>query len=303
MIGRRTWSKPASVAVLAGVYSAAAAAGWATAESASAAGTLAAALAADLAATAVVFAASVTLDNTSVYDPYWSVAPLFIAMWWAAAGDGTPARTAIILVLLGLWGTRLTANFLIGWKGLDHEDWRYSEYRRFGMARYWAVSLVGLHLMPTLVVFGALLPLHAALTEPAAGLGITDALAVLIALAALGVESAADRAKRRFSASARPKAILDTGVWAWSRHPNYLGEVGFWWGMFGFAVAVGPGHLWTVIGPVGMTALFWFVSIPLMDRRMLERRPGYRRHLEQMPALVPRVGPMVRRVSRATSRK
>lgn len=277
--------------MLAGVYAAALGVGFLVAEASLGRGILAAALLGDLAATGVVFLAAVSLDNTSVYDPYWSVVPLPLALWWyfnaGAPGAADPVRFALTATLLGLWGARLTANFVRGWRGLAHEDWRYSAYRRLGTGRYWLVSLAGLQLLPTLVVFAALLPVYALTREPGNGPNLLDALAALVALAALTLEAAADEQKRRRQASASG-GFVASGLWAWCRHPNYLGEVGFWWGLFGFALASGWGAAWTVAGAVGITLLFRLVSVPLMDRRMASRHPGYAAYSASLPALVPR---------------
>jgi steroid 5-alpha reductase family enzyme len=81
--------------------------------------------------------------------------------------------------------------------------------------------------------------------------------------------------------------VLDTGLWAVSRHPNYLGEVLFWWGLFLLGLAAGPGWGWTVVGPLAITALFAFVSVPWMDRRMLARHPAWAERLRRVPALLP----------------
>jgi len=288
--GRREWSKGASLAVLAGVYAAALGVGFLVAEASLGRGLLVAALLGDLAATGVVFLAAVALDNTSVYDPYWSVAPLPLALWWychaGAQGAADPVRFGLAAALLGLWGARLTANFGRGWRGLAHEDWRYSAYRRLGTVRYWLVSMAGLQLLPTLVVFAALLPVYALTRGPGNGPNLLDAVAALVALAALTLETAADEQKRRRRASA-PGGFVASGLWSWCRHPNYLGEVGFWWGLFGFALASGWGHAWTVVGAVGMTLLFRLISVPLMDRRMASRHPGYAAYAAALPALLP----------------
>ena len=78
-------------------------------------------------------------------------------------------------------------------------------------------------------------------------------------------------------------------LWAWSRHPNYFGEVLFWWGVLGFGLAAHPaGWWWLIIGAVAMTTMFVFVSIPMMDERNCERRPGYADFMRKVPMLVPR---------------
>jgi steroid 5-alpha reductase family enzyme len=288
MIGRAI-AKPLSIAALAAVYTAALTVGFVVAEVALGIGVWQAALLGDLAATGVVFLASAAANNTSVYDPYWSVLPLPIALWMQANGNGDPVRFIVVAVLLGVWGIRLTLNFLTGWRGLAHEDWRYTEYRRFGTARYWLVSLGGLQMIPTLVVFAAMLPVYAVTREPGSGIRVLDVVAAVVVIAAIALETVADLQKRRFSATAAPGAFITSGVWSRCRHPNYLGEIGLWWGLLVFAVAAGWGNTWTVVGPLVMTALFVFISVPLMDRRMRARRPGYAEHIARVPALVPRL--------------
>ncbi|MBU1226415.1 MAG: DUF1295 domain-containing protein [Actinobacteria bacterium] len=283
MIGRRTWGRAGSIAYLAAVYAAALGLAWVAARRSTGLGDWQAALLADVAATVFVFVMAVAADNTSVYDPYWSVAPLPLALWWAAGGSPDPARMGAIVVLVSLWGIRLTGNFLRGWPGLGHEDWRYTEHRRLGTLRYRLVSLTGLQMMPTLIVFAAMLPVLAVTRGAGNGFGVLDVAAAVVTAGSILLETAADEQKRRY----RGTGFVATGVWGWCRHPNYLGEVGFWWGIFLFALAAGWGNWWTVAGPIAMTILFATVSVPLMDRRML-RHPGYREHMDRVPALIPR---------------
>jgi len=276
-------SRRAGITYLAIVYGAALGAAVAVAVTARGLGDWQSALLADLTATLVVFAASVAAGNTSVYDPFWSVAPLPLALWWGVLHDARTVRFGVAVALIAVWGVRLTANFLTGWRGLHHEDWRYTAYRRFGPLRYWTISLLGLQLMPTLVVFTAMLPVLAIARSPNTGFGAVDALAVTAAAAFITLEAIADRHKRLH----RSDGFLARGVWAWCRHPNYLGEVGFWWSLYLLALGAAWANWWTVAGPAVITLLFVVVSVPLMDRRML-RRPGYAEHMRRVPALVPR---------------
>jgi steroid 5-alpha reductase family enzyme len=247
-----------------------------------------AAAAADLVATLVVFAFSLFLDNSSMYDPYWSVAPLPIGLYWLVRfGDGVTARRAVLLALVLLWAARLTANWLRRWRGLADEDWRYADYRRMGAA-YWPISFLGFHLMPTVIVFLGCLSLVPALSAGSRPTGVLDLLAAFVTLAAIGIESVADWQLRRFLASHRePGRILSTGLWALSRHPNYFGEVLFWWGLYLFGLAANPGWWWTIAGPTAITALFIGISVPMMDKRMLARHPGYAEHIASRSGLVP----------------
>lgn len=247
---------------------------------------------ADVAATAAVFLFSVGCNNSSMYDAYWSVAPVAVA-GYLAFGLGSPAplgaRGIAVLVLISLWGARLTFNWARGWAGLHHEDWRYVHFRKIMGRLYWPVSFVGIHLFPTLIVLLGCLPLYPALvTGRATPFGALDAVAVMVTLGAIALETVADEQLRAFRQKKRGEGdICDVGVWGWSRHPNYLGEIGVWLGLWLFGVAAG-GPWWIVGGVVAMVALFLGVSIPIADKRSLERRPAYAEHKKRVPALLPR---------------
>src|SRR5262249_37424182 len=105
---------------------------------------------ADVVATLVVFGFSIGHDNSSLYDPYWSVAPIFIAAYWVSCAPAGPdVRAIVVLVLVTVWGARLTANWVGRWRGLGDEDFRYAEIRSRTGRLYWPASLVAIHLLPT----------------------------------------------------------------------------------------------------------------------------------------------------------
>ena len=92
----------------------------------------------------------------------------------------------------------------------------------------------------------------------------------------------------RFLATRRPGEVMQSGVWSWSRHPNYVGECGIWLSMALFGFAALPGAWWVFAGAAVMLAMFQVVSIPMMERRSLERRPGYRRVMQRVSRFIPR---------------
>jgi steroid 5-alpha reductase family enzyme len=251
-------------------------------------------LAADLTATALVFAASTVLANSSLYDPYWSIVPPALAIAWATAAPGAfPAgagtRQIVLLALVLVWSLRLTVNWALAWRGMGHEDWRYRDLRQRVANRppWWLVNLAGVQLMPTLLVFVASLSLWPALVTRGRALGLLDLVAFGCAAGAILLEAAADFQLRRFIAlPANRGRIANQGLWAWSRHPNYLGEIGFWWALWLFGAAADPTWWWTVIGPLAMVVLFEAVSIPLMERHLMEHR-GYAEHMRRVPRLLP----------------
>ena len=124
--------------------------------------------AADLAATIAIFISSVIVRNSSMYDPYWSVAPVPIALYWllqpGSNGFANP-RHVLIFVLVCLWALRLTANWVSQWRGLGHEDWRYRDIKQQTGRFYWPASFLGIHLLPTILVFGGCLALWPTLSD------------------------------------------------------------------------------------------------------------------------------------------
>jgi steroid 5-alpha reductase family enzyme len=290
-----TTSRSLGFAVVAVAYLAAGVAAWGVCVAVRGQHPLAVTLWADLGATAVVFAVAMAVGNSSVYDPYWSVAPAVIVVAWAIWRSGVDlaaisARQASVIVLVLVWAARLTANWASSWRGLRHEDWRYEQIRAqtAGRLPWWLVSLTGIQLMPTLVVFAGLLPVWPAVTVISAPLGLLDAAAVAVTVTAIAIEATADWQLHRFARDpANHARVVDRGLWRYSRHPNYLGEIGFWWGMWLFGLAAAPAWWWTVVGPIAMVLLFAFVSVPMMDRRSLQRRPGYADHIRRLPALLP----------------
>jgi steroid 5-alpha reductase family enzyme len=248
-------------------------------------------IAADVAATLVVFAFSAACDNSSVYDPYWCVAPLPIAAAWALGGDGGAAadalRRGLVLALIAVWGARLTWNWLRGWPGLTREDWRYERLRGQTGWAWWGVSLVGLHLFPTLLVLVALVPVEAAVTS-ATPAGPLDALAAMLTAAGIATQAIADQQLYDFARRPHaPGALLTRGLWRWSRHPNYLGEILFWTGLWSFAMAANTTAWWTLVGPLAIVALFVFVSVPMMEARLRASRPDYDAYARRTSRLLP----------------
>ena len=245
---------------------------------------------ADAVATVVVFGFSLALDNSSMYDPYWSVAPALIAPWWLFRLGGVVGPTAVrqlaVVALVLIWAGRLTFNWMRRWRGLEDEDWRYADYRRLG-AMYWPMSFLGFHLMPTALVFAGCLSLVPALSPVSRAPGILDIAAIVVTGGAILIEAGADRQLWRFLATRRRGQILDTGLWALTRHPNYFGEVAFWWGLWLFSLAADPGRWWTIVGSLGITALFLGISVPMMDKRMLSRHPHYAAHIGRRSAFLP----------------
>ncbi len=242
---------------------------------------------ADLAATVVIFAVSVVFDNSSVYDPYWSVLPPIIYLVWIASGSNNLSlRAALVLVLTWLWGMRLTANWAVGWTGLQDEDWRYRDFRAKTGPAYWIVSFLAIHLFPTLAVFAGSLPIFFVLALPGTAFSSLDVVAVLVTLAAIVIEGTADAQMKLFKQS-RIGGVMAEGLWKYCRHPNYLGEMSFWLGMLLFGLA-GGAPFWTAAGMIIMIGIFFGFSMPMLEKKILRTRPEYREVQRTVSLIIPR---------------
>lgn len=246
-------------------------------------------LVADALATVVVFVFSRRFGNSSFYDAYWSVAPpLLVLYWWATAGTAR-LRCWLVAALILVWSVRLTANWVRGFPGLHHEDWRYSMFRQSAGRGEFVVDLVAIHLIPTVQVFVAMLPVYVCVTRAGGDIGWLTGLAFALGLAAVAFETVADAQLHRFIRARQAGEAMQRGLWGWSRHPNYFGEFGFWFSLALFGVAASPRDSWWLFaGALAMLAMFLGASIPMMEQRSLDRRPEYQSVVDRIPRFVPR---------------
>lgn len=251
---------------------------------------------ADIAATVAIFIFSRLYKNSSFYDAYWSVIPPLIALYWAleataieataVAVDGT--RAWLVIVLVWLWGIRLTVNWATYWPGLEHEDWRYGPIKTNAGKWNALADFSAIHLFPTVIVFVACLPIYAAVAMDARPLNWLDYVAAAVTALAIIIELLSDIQLHRFLAHRKEGEIMKTGLWAYSRHPNYFGEWLFWAGLALFGIAAVPSAWWWVLpGSVAMLVMFLVASIPMIDKRSVERRPEYEAHMARVSGFVP----------------
>ena len=240
-------------------------------------------LIADVAATVFTFACSVILGNASVYDPYWSVQPPVILLAFAFGRELT-VLGVLLLVAVFYWAVRLTANWAYTFGNLTHQDWRYTMLHEKTGVFYPFVNFVGIHMVPTLVVWGCILPAVYAMREGLAANPVSIAFVLLSVLAA-SMQGIADIQMHTFRRH-RDGAFIRRGLWKYSRHPNYLGEILMWWGV-GLAVICAAPQAWYLLGgAIANTVLFLAVSIPLAEGRQ-SRKPGYAEYKKQTRMLLP----------------
>lgn len=241
-------------------------------------------LIADLSATVAVFIFSLIFRNASVYDPYWSVQPIVILVCFMIGQKLTPLKLLLFLAVL-FWGVRLTANWAYTFKSLALEDWRYRMLREKTGKLYPIINFVGIHLVPTLVVYLCTLPAVAVVMSNSKG-NVLSYIAIVLCFGAATLQGISDVQMHRFRKSGKGGFIRE-GLWKNSRHPNYLGEIIMWWGVGICAVsALGVNYSYLLVGAVANTMLFLFVSIPLADGRQ-SKKDGFAEYKTATRALLP----------------
>lgn len=243
---------------------------------------LASYLIADVAATVFVWLTGLCFRNASIYDPYWSIAPIVLTIGFIY--KLYPIYTIdtmgiLYLIIFTLWGVRLTLNWMIGWHGFRQQDWRYTMLKE-KMPKLWPITnFFGINMMPTIIVFINMIPVY--YSTRFYPLNVLTILGGLICLSAILLQSVSDSQMRKFQAAHTNMGMnMESGLWRYSRHPNYLGEVSLWWGIWLMQISVLPNVWWTVLAPIFMTMLFVFISIPMMENKLKQSKQGYTEYIK-----------------------
>ncbi len=236
----------------------------------------------DVVATIVTFIFSLIFNNASVYDPYWSVQPAVILALFAT-GKKLNMLGVLLIIVVFFWAIRLTANWAYTFHGLKFQDWRYTMLKEKTGAFYPVINFLGIHMVPTLVVYGCVIPsIYAIINEVSFSVYCIPFL--LLSVCAVIMQGTADIQMHKFR-NHRDSTFIHTGLWKHSRHPNYLGEILMWWGV-ALAVFVATKNVYLLIGAFANNLLFLFVSIPLADNRQAKKE-GYYEYQKQTRALFP----------------
>lgn len=240
-------------------------------------------LIADLLATVATFIFSLIFKNASVYDPYWSVQPPVILVAFAIGRELTLLGILLLLVV-SFWAIRLTANWAYTFANLNHQDWRYTMLKEKTGVFYPIINFVGIHMVPTLVVYGCVLPAVYAIRE-ALSANIPSIICLCVSLGAAVMQGIADIQMHKYRKN-RNGAFIRIGLWKYSRHPNYLGEILMWWGVAAAVVLASPSTWYLAAGAVANTILFLAVSIPMADGRQ-SRKAGFAEYKAETRMLLP----------------
>ena len=223
---------------------------------------------ADVSSTIIVFLFSLIFKNASVYDPYWSVQPIII-VWLYVIKIGFNLTNILFLIVISIWAIRLTSNWAYTFRNLNAQDWRYTMLKEKTKKAYPIINFVGIHLVPTIVVYFCTLPAVFVIINKGE-LTVITIIGLIISTLAFTMQGIADIQMHKFRKVKKIGFIRD-GLWKYSRHPNYLGEILMWWGIAIASIASLNGSWYLILGAILNTLLFLFVSIPMADNRNKKR--------------------------------
>ena len=231
---------------------------------------------------------SLLLKNSSIVDIFWGTG--FVIVAWAAfllTSDGFAPRKWLLIVLVTIWGLRLSLHILIRNWGKP-EDFRYQAWRKEVGPAWWWRSFFKVYIMQGVLLWIISTPLLAAqISAQPDRLIWVDYAAIPIWLIGFFFEAVGDFQLARFKANPANKGkVLQSGVWRYTRHPNYFGDAAQWWAYY--LIALAAGGWWTIFSPILMTILLMRVSgVTLLEKTLKEEKPGYKEYVETTSEFIP----------------
>ena len=231
---------------------------------------------------------SIILKNASIVDIVWGLGFVMVAWVVRLSTDGNNARQWLLVAMVTVWGLRL-AGYLFWRNHGNGEDFRYRAMRKHYGPRFGLISLVTVFALQGALMFVVSLSVQLGQADATPNIGVIAYAGVALWLVGLFFEAAGDAQLARFKADpANQGMVMRTGLWRYTRHPNYFGDSCVWWGI-GLVAAETGSAAWGLIGSLVMTILVRRVSgVPMLEKTMGKRRPGYAEYVATTSAFFPR---------------
>lgn len=242
----------------------------------------------------IIFAVAVNRDRYDVIDIAWGLAFISIAIisYMTYVPDTLLSIQLLVTLLVVTWGIRLSAHIYTRWEKSEKEDARYVLYRVSYSKKPGGVKVnmyFRIFLVQAVLAVIVALPVITINATPTLELGYTTLIGLAIWTLGFYLEAIGDYQLKQFIADPKNKGkLMTTGLWKYTRHPNYLGEITQWWGIFIIAVFAVPEYWWiAIIGPIVITALLIFVSgVPLTEKHFANK-PGWEEYKKRTSKLFP----------------
>ena len=246
---------------------------------------LASVLLADILATIFVWLMGLVFKTASVYDPYWSLQTMVIFAFLTSYFANWNLGTILVFVSIIIYSSRLTANFVIGFDSFSYVDWRYKMLKEKTGKFYQLINLFGICMFPTLVVYTASIPLM--IYAQIGAFSPLNIIGIAIILGGTLLEFISDLQMKKFIKNRKDRSeIINVGLWNYSRHPNYLGEILIWFGAALILIISYPGYWYFIAGAVINLIMFLVISIPMEEKHLMEYKPGMVEYKKKVSCLL-----------------
>ena len=231
---------------------------------------------------------SIYLKNVSIVDNFWGIGFVLVTLVYALHVEVLYTRMKVVLLLVIIWGLRLSIHLMIRNSGKG-EDYRYREFRqRYGAHRYWWFSFFQVFLLQGILILVISSPQYGvAIKTEANALNLIDYFGLFVWAIGFLFEAVGDWQLTVFKRDPENKGkLLTTGLWRYTRHPNYFGDAAVWWG-FGI-LAIASGAYWYSLGSVIMTYLIIRISgVAMLEKSLVKKKPGYEQYIHRTSAFLP----------------
>lgn len=231
----------------------------------------------DVISTFIIYLLSLVIKNSSLYDAYWSLTP-WVMLTYLIILNYTNLNIYhyIVYIVFSFWSFRLTLNWIITFENRKWIDWRYQDLKAKSNKYTWQfINFFGIMMMPTLLVFVAFIPLIYVININLNALSLIGSVIILIGTL---LELFSDYYMHKFLKSNHKNEVINIGLWKYSRHPNYLGEILIWVGVYLVLLLVAYEYWYLFVGMLLIILLFNFISIPLAEKRQLSKRSAYKEY-------------------------
>ena len=237
----------------------------------------------------VVWVISVVIKNASIVDIVWGLG--FVVVAWVVrltTDQGDDARQWLLVALTTMWGLRLAVYLFFRNHG-NGEDYRYRAMRKHYGERFGLISLYSVFGLQGALMFVVSLPVQLGQADDTPGIGAVAILGVVLWLIGMFFEAVGDAQLARFKRNPDSAGtVMSTGLWRYTRHPNYFGDACVWWGIGLVAAETGAGA-WGLLGSAVMTFLLRRVSgVTMLEKTIGRRRAGYDEYIRTTSAFIPR---------------
>ena len=240
---------------------------------------------ADVVGTIIVYLSGVLFKTASMYDPYWSVQSVIIYSCLLSFYHNWNIGTIIVLIAMTLYSIRLTVNFIIGFDSLKYVDWRYKMLKEKSGKLYQLVNFLGICMFPTCVVYLASVPLF--YYAKVGSFSYFNLIGVGVILLGVLLELISDIQMKKFVKNRTSRSdIIDFGLWKYSRHPNYLGEIIIWFGVALITLISYPEVWFFLLGAVVNLIMFLVISIPMEENHFKDYKPTYEEYKKKTSMLL-----------------